>query len=216
MVAGGRITRRNGVVLGDDDAFVHEDVLVDGESLDPPPGVIVMLHKPVDYVCSTKDADRLIYDLLPSRFRARAPIISAIGRLDRDTSGLLLLTDDGQMNHRLTSPRSHLPKTYDVQLATDLLGHEGDAFARGMLTLAGESAALEPATLEIRAPRQARVTIIEGRYHQVRRMFAAVGNHVETLHRSAIGGLTLAALPVGQWRVLSAAEQTDLWLLPVL
>lgn len=211
MVAGGRITRRDGAALTDDDAFVHEDVLIDGELLDPAPGVVVMLHKPIDYVCSTKGADRLIYDLLPPRFRGRSPIISPVGRLDRDTSGLLLLTDDGALNHRITSPRSHLPKTYEVHLATNLRGDEGDAFAGGRLTLAGEFAALEPATLEVRGPREARLTIIEGRYHQVRRMFAAVGNHVERLHRSAVGGLTLDALSSGQWRALSAAERANLW-----
>ena len=211
MLADRRITRRNGTILGEGDIVVHEDVLIDGEVLDPAPGSALMLNKPVGYACSTKDANRLIYELLPARFADRSPIIAAIGRLDRDSSGLLLLTDDGRLNHRVTSPRSHLPKTYEVRLAIDLRGDEGLAFAGGALMLAGETAALQPATLEVLGPRRARVTVIEGRYHQVRRMFAAVGNHVDALHRSAIGRLTLDDLPSGHWRVLTAVELSVLW-----
>jgi 16S rRNA pseudouridine516 synthase len=206
MVREGRVTRRDGSRLADGDVATHDDILVDGEPLDPPPGAVLMLHKPVDYVCSTRDASRLIYELLPPRFPDRTPIMSPVGRLDRDTSGLLLVTDDGQLNHRITSPRTHLPKTYEARLAHDLRGDEADVFARGTLVLEGEPTPLRPATLEVIDPRHARLTLTEGRYHQVRRMFAALGNHVDSLHRSALGPLTLGDLPAGAWRVLSADE----------
>ena len=201
-----RITRRDGSALRPTDDAAHDEILVDGTPLDPPPGAAIMLHKPVGYVCSTKDADRLIYELLPHRFPLRSPIMAPVGRLDRDTSGLLVLTDDGQLNHRLTSPRTHLPKIYEVTLAVDLRDDEAESFASGALMLEGEAAPLLPATLEALDARHARVTLSEGRYHQVRRMFAAVGNHVEALHRAAIGGLTLGALPAGEWRVLTDAD----------
>ena len=206
MVGAGRVTRADGRPLREGDAFAHEEVRVDGAPLDPPPGVLVMQHKPVGYVCTTADANPLVYDLLPPRFRARSPIVSPIGRLDRDTSGLLLLTDDGKLNHRIASPRGHLPKVYEAALATELRGDEGEIFASGTLTLAGEAEPLLPATMELLGPRRARVTLVEGRYHQVRRMFAAVGNHVEALHRAAVGGLQLGDLPPGEWRVLGPGE----------
>jgi 16S rRNA pseudouridine516 synthase len=211
MLDGGRVTRRDGSALTEGDAFAHEDVLIDAQPLDPPPGVVVMLHKPVGYVCTTKDADRLVYELLPARFRDRLPIVAPVGRLDRDTSGLLLLTDDGQLNHRLTSPRTHLPKVYEARLANDLRGDEAALFAAGTMLLESEPEPLEPAALEILGPRRARLTLTEGRYHQARRMFAAVGNHVEALHRAGIGGLDLGDLPAGEWRVLGAGDVARLF-----
>lgn len=206
LLAQKRVRRADGRVLGPDDEFTPEEVRVDGEPLDPPPGVVLMLHKPVGYVCSTRDQNQLVYDLLPPRFRERSPIIAPIGRLDRDTSGLLLLTDDGQINHRITSPRTHLPKVYEAHLARDLRGDEAETFASGTLLLDSETTPLQPAALEVLGPRAARLTLTEGRYHQVRRMFAAVGNHVEALHRRAIGGLELGELAPGEWRVLSREE----------
>jgi 16S rRNA pseudouridine516 synthase len=201
-----RVTRRDASIVRDGDAFTHDDVLIDGLPLDPGPGSVVLLHKPVGYVCSAKEESRLIYELLPFRFLERSPIMSPVGRLDRDTSGLLLVTDDGAINHRLTSPRTHLPKMYEVTLSSDLRGDEPDIFASGTLMLDGETTPLLPARLDIRGARQAEVTLTEGRYHQVRRMFAAVGNHVDALHRRAVGALELGGLAVGQWRVVGDDE----------
>jgi 16S rRNA pseudouridine516 synthase len=201
-----RVTRADGTVLREGAAFEHGDMLIDGEPIDPPSGSVIMLHKPVGYVCSTKDASQLVYELLPPRFPHRSPVMAPIGRLDRDTSGLLLLTDDGQINHRITSPRTHLPKVYDATLTSDLRGDEADVFASGTLMLESETTPLAPATMEVLDARHARVTLTEGRYHQVRRMFAAVGNHVQALHRSAIGSLELGDLQPGEWRVLGADE----------
>ncbi|MEO5815305.1 MAG: pseudouridine synthase [Gemmatimonadaceae bacterium] len=206
MVKNGFVTRRDGSIVRDGETFDHDDLLINGKPGDPPAGAVLMLHKPTGFVCSAKDTSRLIYELLPPRFLARSPIMAPIGRLDRDTSGLLLLTDDGKINHRLASPRAHLPKVYDAELASDLRGDEDALFASGTLLLNGETTPLRAATLDVLASRRARVTLYEGRYHQVRRMFAAVGNHVVTLHRRSIGGLELGSLEAGQWRELSFDE----------
>lgn len=209
MLANGWVTRADGSVLGPDDSLDptdHDQIRVDDEPLDPPQGFILMLNKPVGYTCSSKDAGRLVYELLPPRFRVRKPMLSAVGRLDRDTSGLLLMTDDGALLHRITSPKSHLPKVYEATLASELRGDEAAIFASGTLLLESETLPLAPATLTAIAARRVRIATIEGRYHQVRRMFAAVGNHVETLQRVSIGGLALGDLGPGEWRRLGPAE----------
>lgn len=211
MFREGRITDADGEVLYADDAVAHEAIRIDGEPLDPPPGLTLMLHKPRGYTCSTKDTGRLIYDLLPPRFRQRSPQLSSVGRLDRDTSGLLLMTDDGALLHRIVSPKAKLDKAYEATLAEDLRGDEGARFASGTLMLESDDKPLLPAELDVQGPRQAQLVLHEGRYHQVRRMFAAVGNHVEALHRSRIGGLTLGALPEGEWRILDASDLDTLF-----
>jgi 16S rRNA pseudouridine516 synthase len=207
----GCITDAAGEVLYADDRVAHADIRIDGEPLDPPQPLTLMLHKPVGVTCSTRDAGRIVYDLLPPRFRLRAPLLSTVGRLDRDTSGLLLLTDDGALLHRIVSPRAKLAKTYEATLAQDLRGDEAAVFASGTLLLEAEKTPLAPAKLEIVDPRHARLVLTEGRYHQVRRMFAAVGNHVDALHRSRVGGLTLGDLAPGQWRGLDEPDLQQLF-----
>jgi 16S rRNA pseudouridine516 synthase len=148
----------------------------------------------------------VVYDLLPTRYRQRSPALSTVGRLDRDTSGLLLFTDDGALLHRIISPRANVTKVYEATLAQDLRGDEQALFASGTLLLDSETTPLLPARMEALAPRRVRLSLSEGRYHQVRRMFAAVGNHVQTLQRTAIGELQLADLQPGQWRRLGPDE----------
>ena len=114
--------------------------------------------------------------------------------------------DDGALLHTITSPKAALPKVYRAALASDLRDDEAGIFASGTLVLESETDPLAPAGLVAIAPRLAGITMVEGRYHQVRRMFAAVGNHVETLHRVSIGGLDLGDLEPGQWRLLDAAD----------
>lgn len=206
----GRITDRAGAPLYADDLAEHAEVRLDGEPLDPPHGMLILLNKPVGFTCSHKDAGRLVYELFPPRFRQRSPQLSTVGRLDRDTSGLLLLTDDGALLHRIVSPKSALPKVYLAELAEDLRGDEGPLFASGTVLLEAETRPLLPARLDVLGPRSARLTLHEGRYHQVRRMFAAVGNRVLGLHRERIGGLSLADLPSGQWRLLEAHDREQL------
>ncbi|MDQ3287273.1 MAG: pseudouridine synthase [Pseudomonadota bacterium] len=211
MFREGRVTDAAGDVLYADDKVEHADIRLDDEPLDPPAGLVLMLHKPTGYTCSTKDSGRVVYDLLPPRYRLRSPSLSTVGRLDRDTSGLLLMTDDGQLLHRIVSPKARLSKVYEATLASDLRGDEVATFASGALMLESETTPLVPAEMEVVDARHARLTLTEGRYHQVRRMFAAVGNHVETLHRSRVGGLGLDELPAGEWRVLDDADITRLF-----
>ncbi len=202
----GRITDADGEVLYADDVVPHDSIRVDDEPLDPPPGLVLMMHKPLGVTCSRKDPGRVVYDLLPPRYSVRTPALSSVGRLDRDTSGLLLFTDDGALLHRIISPRAQVPKVYEATLANDLRGDEGELFASGSLLLESEHEPLAPAVLQVLGPRHARLSVTEGRYHQVRRMCAAVGNHVQTLQRISIGALTLGELPAGEWRPLDAAE----------
>ena len=132
--------------------------------------------------------------------------MSTVGRLDKETSGLLLLTDDGALLHKIISPRRQIAKTYRATLDRALRGDEAEIFAAGALMLEGDDKPLLPARLEILGPTEALLTIVEGRYHQVRRMFAAVGNHVVALHRASVGGLALTDdLAPGEFTVLDAA-----------
>ncbi|THD59102.1 16S rRNA pseudouridine(516) synthase [Phenylobacterium sp.] len=185
---------------------------VAGQPLDPPAPLTLLMHKPLDVVCSHREAGRSVYELLPPRWRAREPALSTVGRLDKDTTGLLLITDHGPFLHRVISPRAEIAKRYVATLDRPLRGDEGAVFAAGTLMLEGEKAPLAPAGLEPLGDKTARLTITEGRYHQVRRMFAAVGNHVLALHRESVGGLMLPAdLAPGDWRILTAEEQAALF-----
>ena len=184
-------------------AHVQPDaVRLDGETLDHPQGLTLIYHKPVGLVCSHRENGRLIYEAFPARWLGRKPQLSAVGRLDKDTSGLLIMTDDGGLNHRLTSPRQKIHKTYRATLARPLQGHEQALFAAGTLMLDGETAPCLPAELHVLDEHKAELTLHEGRYHQVRRMFAAAGNHVDALCRIRIGELALAdtGLQAGEFR----------------
>ena len=215
MFRDGAVTDAQGEVMYADDEFDPTmTLLVDGEPMDPAPGFAIMLNKPIGYTCSTKDVGKLVYDLLPPRFKHRSPNLSTVGRLDKDTSGMLLMTDDGQLLHRIVSPKKHLPKIYQVTLDRPLNGNEAAVFASGTLVLESETEALKPAKLEIIDDTHAELTLWEGRYHQVRRMFAAVGNHVTALHRTKTGGLELGDLADGEWRFLDEVDLTTLFEAP--
>jgi 16S rRNA pseudouridine516 synthase len=211
MFRAGRVTDANGEVLYADDQVEAASIRVDGAPLDPSSGLVIMLHKPVGYTCSHRDPGQLVYDLLPPRFARRRPPLSSIGRLDRDTSGLLLLTDDGALLHRVIAPVSCVSKVYVATLAQDLRGDEAAVFASGTLLLDGETTPLAPAQFHASGPRAARLTLTEGRYHQIRRMFGALGNRVEGLQRIAVGGLGLGNLPPGAWRPLDVEDLAKLF-----
>jgi 16S rRNA pseudouridine516 synthase len=180
-----------------------EDVSVDGQPLDEPNGLLILLNKPTGLVCSHDPREgRNVYDLLPERWRARNPQVTSIGRLDKDTSGLLLLTDQTQLVHRLTSPKHKVPKLYEATVDAPLRPELAALFASGTLLLPGESTPCEPAELRITSPTTAELILTEGRYHQVRRMFASQGYEVTKLHRSKLGDLALGELASGQWRLL--------------
>lgn len=176
-----------------------------GEALALPQPLYLMLHKPVGLLSATRDAHQAtVMSLLPPPLAAR---VHPVGRLDKETSGLLLLTDDGDWSHRITSPRHACPKTYVVELAEPLAADAERRLAAGLL-LRSETTPTRPTAVRRLAPRRARVTVTEGRYHMVRRMFAALGNRVVALHRERIGGLSLDQdLAPGDWRTLTAAER---------
>lgn len=166
----------------------------------------LLLNKPLGYECSSKSSHHpLVTDLLVDLVGRER--INTVGRLDVNTTGLLLLTDDGQWMHRVISPKYQKEKTYRAVLAEPLTPDAEARIAEG-LQLDGDELPTLPAKLERINPQLARLTITEGRYHQVRRMFAALGNHVEELHREAVGGLELneQELAPGEWRELDAAE----------
>jgi 16S rRNA pseudouridine516 synthase len=211
LVDAGLVTL-DGVEIEDSDQRIavtrdlSERMRIQGKPLDPPPGLALMLHKPLGVTCSHKEAGPLVYGLLPDRWRRRDPAISTIGRLDKDTSGLLLMTDDGNLLHRIISPRANISKRYHVSLERPLRGDEAEIFAAGTLMLENEDKPLLPAQMEVISSTSAYLTLTEGRYHQVRRMFAAVGNHVTALHRDRIGGLALPEdLEPGQYHLLGEA-----------
>jgi 16S rRNA pseudouridine516 synthase len=199
----GRVTVR-GAVTDDVGTKVHPaDVRVDGEPPDHPDGLLLLLHKPVGLVCSHDEREGPnVYTLLPPRWRRRNPPVTSIGRLDKDTSGLLLLTDRSELVHRLTSPKHKVPKVYRAVVGADLAPALVPLFAGGTLLLPDEKTPCAPAELKIVAPREAELTLTEGRYHQVRRMFASQGVEVLALHRTRFGPLALGDLPAGQWREL--------------
>ena len=172
----------------------------------------LMLHKPAGTECSQKPSTYpSIYTLLPSPLRLRpnkgaVQGVQAIGRLDQDTTGLLLLTDDGQFIHRMGSPKHHVPKVYEVTTKHPIDAAQVTKLLAGVV-LDDDPKPVRAAACEAVGPLHLRLTLTEGKYHQVKRMLAAVGNRVEGLHRSRIGGLELTAeLPVGQWRWLTHDE----------
>jgi len=180
---------------------------VAGSPLDPLSGLVVLMDRPLGVTCSHKEAGSLVYEMLPPRWRRRNPVVSTIGRLDKQTTGLLLLTDDGSLLHRIISPRSQIRKTYRATLARPLDGTEIALFNSGTLKLRGDDKPLAPAKLEAISTTEVLITVTEGRYHQVRRMFAAVGNFIETLRREKLGDLCLPDnLAPGHWRLLSKEE----------
>ncbi|MEJ8473258.1 pseudouridine synthase [Roseibium algae] len=202
----GWVTDREGNALKADAKTAHEDILFDDEPLDPAIGMVLLLNKPLGYTCSIKDQGKLVYDLLPDRYRVRKPVLSTIGRLDKETSGALLFTDDGALLHRVISPKAEVPKIYEAELDRPLNGSEAAVFASGELMLENEHKPLKPAELDVIDDTHVRLTLHEGRYHQVRRMFAAIGNHVNTLQRTQIGKLDLTGVAEGEWKMLSESD----------
>lgn len=183
-------------------------ILLDGEPLGYEKFTYVMLHKPAGVLTATEDRQQeTVLDLLPPELRRRA--LSPVGRLDKDTEGLLLLTNDGQLAHRLLSPKSHVDKVYYARVDGALEPGDIAAFAAGM-TL-GDGLACLPAGLEILSPTEALVTLREGKFHQVKRMLAARGKPVLYLKRLSMGRLRLdPALAPGAWRMLTEEERSAL------
>ena len=179
----------------------HDDIKIDGEAIDAET-ITILMNKPDGFICSHNDAGSLIYSLIPQRWNRRNPKISTVGRLDVDTTGAIILTDDGDLNHKLTSPKSDIIKIYEATLAEPLKGNEAQIFASGELMLNGEKKPLLPAKLEVITSTQVRFEIVEGKYHQVKRMFAAVGNRVIKLHRLNFAGFEVEDLKEGEYKFI--------------
>ncbi|MBE0485858.1 16S rRNA pseudouridine(516) synthase [Marinobacter sp.] len=182
----------------------HDQIMLDDRFLTLPGALYLMMNKPAGVISATRDSNQpTALDLLPADMARHVHIA---GRLDKDTTGLLLLTSDGKWSHQVTSPRRDCAKTYQILLAESLSEDARLSLEQGVL-LNGEDKPTQPARVVVRAPTTIELTIREGRYHQVKRMLAAVGNHVAALHRLSIGSIVLDdALAPGQHRTLTAAE----------
>ena len=183
-------------------------VTLDGVAIRPHGHHYLLLHKPAGYECTQRPGVHPpVYELLLQDF-PEARELHFAGRLDVDSTGLLLLTTDGAWSHCITSPRHKRPKTYRVGLAEPVTEAAAAQLRDGVL-LRGEAKPTRPAAVERLDDHALRLTLIEGRYHQVKRMLAAVGNRVTRLHRERIGSWTLEELQPGQWRALSPEEIAD-------
>lgn len=205
ILKAGRVTV-NGTVERDNGRKVDpatQQICCDGTALSGYRQVVLMLHKPAGYVTATEDAtERTVMELLPAQYRNLG--LKPVGRLDKATEGLLLFTNDGDLLHRLISPRKEVPKVYYARHEGTAEAADVEAFALGLELRDGtvcRSALLEPL-----APGESRITVCEGKYHQVRRMMAARGMHVLYLRRQREGGLELGELAPGQCRELDARE----------
>lgn len=195
------MTNKGVVVKSPNEKVEPEDVLVDGEPVEFPKGLYVAINKPLGCTCSHKEDGELVYDLLPPQWLRRNPVVNTVGRLDKETSGLLLLTDDGAFEHAQTSPKRHVPKVYVFTTYAPVPQEAISQFASGEFMLQGERTPCLPAELVLTDACSGLLTLHEGRYHQVRRMLAAVGAPVETLERIEIGPLKLRDLNLepGEW-----------------
>ena len=210
LIAAGRV-EVGGQVVDDPGHEVDPAGLVfavDGQRWPYAEHALVLLHKPAGYECSQKPRHHpSVLALLPAPLRTRG--VQPVGRLDEDTTGALLLTDDGALIHRLTSPKRHVAKVYDVTLKHPLDERLVQRLRDGVV-LDDDPRPVRAAACEATGERTLRLTLTEGKYHQVKRMVAAAGNRVEALHRSAFGGLALGDLAPGQWRWVDAAGRAAL------
>ena len=207
LILGGHVTLA-GSVCDDPHAETDTDGLVFGVRGQAWPfhaKALVLLHKPAGYECSQKPKHHpSVMSLLPVPLRVRG--VQPVGRLDEDTTGLLLLTDDGALIHRLTSPKRHVPKVYEIETAEPVTAAQLDAL-RGGVVLHDAPRPVRAAACEATAANSLRLTLLEGKYHQVKRMVAATGNAVLRLHRSRYGALALPTdLPPGAWRWLPGPQ----------
>jgi 16S rRNA pseudouridine516 synthase len=212
LVANGRLRMAGRVVAADDEVDAVEGLgfEVDGQAWPYHDKALVLLHKPAGYECSQRPRHHpSVLTLLPLPLRTRG--VQSVGRLDADTTGALLFTDDGALIHRLTSPRQHVPKVYEVTCKHPLDDAQCHALLTGVV-LDDDPAPVRAAAVVALTPTHLRLTLTEGKYHQVKRMLAAVGNRVEGLHRSAFGDLTLDGLSqAGAWRWLGSDERTQVF-----
>ena len=210
LIALGRVAVAGEAVDDPDAEFATAGLVfeVDGIAWPFHERALILLHKPAGVECSRKPRHHpIVLTLLHAPLRTRG--VQPVGRLDEDTTGLLVLTDDGALIHRLTSPKHHVPKVYEVGTKHPVDALQLDRLRSGVV-LDDDPTPVRAAACEATGERALRLTLTEGKYHQVKRMVAAAGNRVDTLHRSAFGALTLGDLAPGQWRWVGAAERSAL------
>jgi len=207
LIDAGRVTVAGSVQTDPGAKATPRDVAFDGGPLEFPDGILVALHKPVGCVCShdSREGPR-VYDLLPPRWLARNPVPTTIGRLDKETTGALIVTDNMPLVHRFASPRHKVEKVYDATLDAQPGAEIVAAFAAGTLQLAGEDRPCAPATLVSKGGNEIELTLTEGRFHQVKRMFAHFGIRVVRLHRARFGPIDVGNLAPGEWREIRLSE----------
>ena len=216
LVRQGRVLRRGVVIKRHDQAIILEDarsgqLVLDGEALDPPSPFTVMINKPSGYICSHDEKGKRVYDLLPPRWQLRNPQLSCAGRLDKDSTGQVIITDDGDVLHRIIHPKNHATKHYAVTLEKPLEGNEAELFVTGEFLMQGDVKPLKPAFWKQEDAASGVMQLQEGRFHQIRRMFETLGNTVIALYRFQTGGLPLGNLNEGEYRVLSVEDINAIW-----
>jgi 16S rRNA pseudouridine516 synthase len=217
LVEDERITLRGAVLTRADESIILDDVRsgalkLDDHILDPPAPLHIMLHKPAGYSCSHDEKGALVYDLLPPRWKSRKPALSCAGRLDKESTGQVILTDDGDLLHRIISPKNHAEKRYTVTLGKALQGNEAAQFSTGSFLMQGDDKPLKPAVWLPVDDKSGTMVLHEGRYHQIRRMFEALGNRVVTLHRFQTGSLGLSSLESGQYCQLTTYDVQQIFI----
>ncbi|MDD7201897.1 MAG: pseudouridine synthase [Sphaerochaetaceae bacterium] len=208
IIRSGRITV-DGVVVKDPSLKVEEEAVLalDGEPVEKKRRMVCMLYKPAGYVTSTKDKDPTVMELVPEEMRKMD--LAPVGRLDKDTEGLLLMTNDGVLAHKLTSPKAKVSKVYYVEHEGTATQEDVEAFQKGIVLKDGEECM--PAILRPMGPGKSELVLGEGKYHQVKRMMASRNLSVTYLKRVKEGGLTLGNLEKGQMRELRAEEEVSLF-----
>lgn len=207
-VKSGRAMHRGQPVRNVSEKVDPHDVLIDGNPVPFPDGIYIALNKPTGCTCSHREEGELVDDLLPPSWLRRNPSVTTVGRLDKDTSGLLLITDDGKFVHDMTSPKKHVPKIYAFTTSAPVPEEAVALFASGEYMLSGETTPCLPADLVLTGECSGTLTLHEGRYHQVRRMLAEAGAPVATLRRTHIGTLSLEELGLeeGEWKEIDPAS----------
>jgi len=207
LIRMGRVTVNGMIPRLAEEKYASESavICVDGEEISCCAQRYLMMHKPAGILSATEDAkQKTVLDLLPEQLQRQK--LFPVGRLDKDTTGILLLTNDGDFAHRVISPKKHVQKIYRATVDDVLTAEDAAAFAEGIVL--SDGTLCMPAKLEILRPALGRVTVYEGKYHQVKRMFAACGKHVTALHREQIGALYLdESLLPGEYRELTAEER---------
>lgn len=211
-----RVHRSGALVQRHDETVSLEEaysgvLTLDGEALDRPSPFTIMLNKPEGYICSHDERGSLVYDLLPERWKLRNPPLSCAGRLDKDSTGQVIITDDGDLLHKIIHPKYHAPKWYQVSLEYPLQGNEAELFASGCFCMQGDSKPLKSAEWKAKDLHSGIMRLHEGRFRQIRRMFETLGNRVVTLHRFQTGGLKLGDLKAGEYRILTQSDLHEIF-----